>query len=47
MGVCGSRNSSGGAPWKEKEEKEMFTLANDRKHTKPVLLFQDVLSKDV
>lgn len=46
--VCGSRNGSGGAPWKGKEEKEvMFTLANDRKHTKLAMLFQDMLSEDV
>lgn len=48
MAVCGSQNGSGGAPQKGKEEKEeMFTLANDRKHTKPASLFQDLLSKDV
>lgn len=27
-------------------ERKMFTLANDRKHTQLVLLFQDVLLKD-
>lgn len=45
--LCGSRMGPEGLHGKKRGEEKLFTLANGRKHTKLVLLFQDVLSKDV
>lgn len=39
--------AGGGAPRERTGGRKMFTLADDRKHTKSALHFRDVLSKDV